>query len=327
MKFTNTLRAALLGLAVAGLSTAAMAQSYPSRPVKLVVGFSPGGTIDVVARIIGEHLATKLGQPFVVENRTGANGMIAAESVARAEADGYSVFVSNSSTITLNPTLFKDLKYKPQSDFAPVTTVISVPLILAVNPEHPQGASIKSLKDLVALAKSKPGEVPYGSAGNGNITHLAFELLSQKAGIQMIHVPYRGAAAAQTAAFTKEVTVIFDTLSAVPHVKAGKLRALAVSSAQRLPALPDVPTVAELGFPGFDISFWVGIFLPKATPAEIVDLLSREIIAATNVPAVRAKLEPQGSILTQSPAQFAAKIKEETDALAEVVAKGNIKAD
>lgn len=327
MKLANSICAALLGLAVAGLSTAAMAQAYPSRPVKLVVGFSPGGTIDVVARIIGEHLAAKLGQPFVVENRTGANGMIAAESVARAEPDGYSVFVSNSSTITLNPTLFKDLKYKPQSDFAPVTTVISVPLILAVNPEHPQGANIKSLKDLVALAKSKPGEVPYGSAGNGNITHLAFELLSQKAGIQMIHVPYRGAAAAQTAAFTKEVTVIFDTLSAVPHVKAGKLRALAVSSTQRLPALPDVPTVAELGFPGFDISFWVGIFLPKATPAEIVDLLNREIIAATNVPAVRAKLEPQGSILTQSPVQFAAKIKEETSALAEVVAKGNIKAD
>ena len=237
------------------------------------------------------------------------------------------MFVSNSSTITLNPTLFKDLKYKPQSDFAPVTTVISVPLILAVNPEHPDGAKIKSLQDLIALAKAKPGEVPYGSAGNGNITHLAFELLSQKAGVKMIHVPYRGAAAAQTAAFSKEVTVIFDTLSAVPHVKAGKLRALAVSSAQRLPALPDVPTVAELGYPGFDISFWVGIFLPKATPAAITELLNREIVAATKEAGVRAKLEPQGTILTLSPAEFAAKIKSETDALAEVVAKGNIKAD
>jgi tripartite-type tricarboxylate transporter receptor subunit TctC len=319
--------ALLLGLSVMFGAGSASAEDYPSKPVKLIVGFSPGGTIDVVARIIAENLSTKLGKPFVVENRTGANGMLAAGAVAQAEPDGYTIFVSNSSTITLNPTLFKDIKYNPERDFAPITTVVSVPLILAVDPTNPLTADIKSLPDLIAAAKAKPGKVVYGSAGNGNITHLAFELLSQKAGIKMLHVPYRGAAAAQAAALSKEVMVIFDTMSAVPLVKAGKLRALAVSSTERLPALPDVPTVAELGFPGFDISFWVGIFAPKATPAAIVNLLNKEIAAATKDPAVRARLEPQGTILTLSPEAFGAKVKKETSELADVVAKAHIKVD
>lgn len=319
--------ALLLGLSVMLGAGSANAEDYPAKPVKLVVGFSPGGTIDVVARIIAESLSTKLGKPFVVENRTGANGMLAAGVVAQAEPDGYTIFVSNSSTITLNPTLFKDLKYNPERDFAPITTVVSVPLILAVDPSNPQAADIKSLPDLIAAAKAKPGKVVYGSAGNGNITHLAFELLSQKAGIKMLHIPYRGAAAAQAAVLAKEVMVVFDTMSAVPLVKAGKLRALAVSSTDRLPALPDVPTVAELGFPGFDVSFWVGFFAPKATPAAIVNLLNKEIVAAANDPAVRARLEPQGTLLTLSPEAFGAKVKKETGELADVVAKANIKAD
>lgn len=323
----GVIAAALLAASLfAGVNTA-QAQNYPARPVKMVVGFSAGGTIDVVARIIGEHLQTKMGQPFVVENRTGANGMIAAEVVAKSDPDGYTIFVSNSSTITLNPTLFNDLRYNPDRDFTPIATAISVPLILAVNPEHPQGSKIKSLKDLIDLAKSKPNDVPYGSAGNGNITQLAFELLSDRAGIKMVHVPYRGAAAAQIAVLGKEVVTVFDTMAAVPHVKAGKLRALAVSSAQRIPELPDVPTVAELGFPGFEVGFWVGFFAPKATPAAIVERLNKEIRDATNVPEVRTKLLAQGGILTQSPAEFAKKIADETKTLAEVVKKNNIKVD
>jgi tripartite-type tricarboxylate transporter receptor subunit TctC len=321
------LAGAVVALGLIAGSVPAWAQNYPSRPVKMTVGFSAGGTIDVVARIIGEHLQTKMGQPFVVENRTGANGMIAAEIVAKSDPDGYNIFVSNSSTITLNPTLFKDIRYNPDRDFAPITTAISVPLILAVNPEHPEGGKLKTLKDLIDLAKSKPNDVPYGSAGNGNITQLAFELLSDRAGIKMVHVPYRGAAAAQVAVLSKEVVAVFDTMSAVPHVKAGKLRALAVSSAQRVPELPDVPTVAELGYPGFDVSFWVGFFVPKATPAAIVERLNKEIHAATNVPEVRAKLQAQGGILTQSPTEFAKKIAEETKVLADVVKKNNIQAD
>lgn len=327
MKAGHKLGALLLGLGVMFTVTGTNAQDYPTKPVKLIVGFAPGGTVDVVARIIGESLSSKLGKPFIVENRTGANGMIAATAVAQSDPDGYTIFVSNSSTITLNPTLFKDLKYNPARDFAPITTAVSVPLILAIDPNNPKTPGIKSLSDFIALAKQKPENVLYGSAGNGNITHLAFELLSQKAGVKMLHVPYRGAAAAQTALLSNEVMVVFDTMSAVQQVQAGKFRALAVSSTERLAALPDVPTVAELGYPGFDVTFWVGFFVPKATPAAIVDLLNKEIVTAAKDPAVRARLEPQGTVMTLSPAAFSAKIEKETKELAEVVAKSNITAE
>jgi tripartite-type tricarboxylate transporter receptor subunit TctC len=263
----------------------------------------------------------------VVENRSGANGILAATTVAQSDPDGYTIFVSNSSTITLNPTLFRDIKYSPERDFAPITTVISVPLILAVDTTNPQTDGIKTLADLVALAKSKPGMVTYGSAGNGNITHLAFELLSQKAGIQMLHIPYRGAAAAEVGLLGHEVMVVFDTLSAVQLVNAGKFRALAVSSSERLASLPDVPTIAELGYPGFDVTFWVGLFVPKATPPAIVELLNEEIVTAATEAAVRERLEPQGNVMTLSQAAFAEKIQKETKELADVVAKANIKAE
>jgi tripartite-type tricarboxylate transporter receptor subunit TctC len=327
MKASRKLGALLFALtAISGIGNA-NAEGYPTKAAKLVVGFAPGGTIDVVARIVADKLSSKLGKPFVVENRSGANGILAATAVAQSEPDGYTIFVSNSSTITLNPTLFKDIKYNPERDFAPVTTVVSVPLILAVDASDPKTAGIKTLADFVALAKSQPGMVAYGSAGNGNITHLAFELLSQKAGIQMLHVPYRGAAAAQVGLLGHEVMAVFDTLSAVQLVNSGKFRALAVSSSERLPALPDVPTIAELGYPGFDVTFWVGIFVPKATPPAIVELLNKEIVAAGSDPAVRARLEPQGNVLTLSPAAFAEKIQKETRELADVVAKANIKAE
>ncbi|MBN8991769.1 MAG: tripartite tricarboxylate transporter substrate binding protein [Rhizobiales bacterium] len=303
------------------------AEVYPSRPVKMVVGFAPGGVIDVVARIVGERLASKLGKPFVVENRSGANGMLAADAVATAPPDGYTIFMSNSTTITLNPTLFKNISYNPERDFAAVTTVISGPLVLVINPEHPLMANVKSLPDLIALAKSKPGELPYGSAGNGNITQIAMELLSNRAGVQMLHIPYRGAAAAQVATLGKEVVATFDTLGVVPLVQSGKLRALAVSSPERTPALPDVPTVAEQGYPGFDVAFWSGVFVPKATPASVVEILHREIVNAANDPAVQARLASHGTVLTLSPAGFSAKIKKETAELADIVAKAGIKSE
>lgn len=315
------------GLCVSTLAAQADAQKYPTRPVKIMVGFSAGGPVDVVARIIADRLGNKLGQPFVVENRAGANGMIAAEGVAHAEADGYTMLACNSSTITLNKTLFKDIRYDPKADFAPLTTVVSAPLVLVVNPENPKTADIRTVADLVAAAKAKPGELAYGSGGNGNLAHLAMELLGQRAGIKMIHVPYRGGAASEVGILAQEVLAVFDPLSAVPLVRAGKLRALAVSSVERLSSLPDVPTVAEAGYPGFDLLFWVGFFMPKATPVPILEMLHREIIAAANDPVLRERLETQGVVSVLSPAEYAAKITKETRELAEVVAAANIKSD
>lgn len=327
MQRTARLLTLIAGLCACALSTAAVAQKYPAHPAKIMVGFSAGGPVDVVARIVADHLGRKLGQPFVVENRAGANGMIAAEVVARADADGYTILACNSSTITLNKTLFKDARYDPVNDFAPLTTVVSAPLVLVVNPENPKTADIKTVADLVAAAKAAPGALAYGSGGNGNLAHLAMELLSQKAGIKLIHVPYRGGAASEVGILAQEVLAVFDPLSAVPLVKAGKLRALAVSSAERLPLLPDVPTVAEAGYPGFDISFWVGFFMPKAVPAPILETLHREIVTAAKDPALQARLETQGVVSVLSPAEYANKIAAETRELAEVVAAANIKSE
>jgi tripartite-type tricarboxylate transporter receptor subunit TctC len=330
----NTLRQRILtafctSALVIGTPAVSFAQSaYPNKPVRLIVGFTAGGTIDLTARILGQALQQKLGQPFVVENKVGANGMLAAEHVAQAAPDGHTLFVSNSSTITLNPTLFKGkLRYEPQRDFAPVSTVVSVPLVLAVNAQDPASEGIRTVADLVAKAKVEPGRLNYGSAGNGNITHVAFELFSDMAGVKMTHVPYKGAAAAQTALFGKEVTVIFDTMSALQHIQSGRLRPLAVSSSKRVAELPDVPTLQEAGFAGFDVSFWVGIFAPRNTPAAVVETLNHEIAAATRDPKIAEKLAMQGVILTQSPSAFAAKIAAETAQLDSVVKKAQIKAD
>jgi tripartite-type tricarboxylate transporter receptor subunit TctC len=324
MQRTLRLLAIVAGLCV---TTEALAQKYPVRPVKIMVGFSAGGPVDVVARIVADRLSNKLGQAFVVENRAGANGMIAAEGVAHAEGDGYTMLACNSSTITLNKMLFRDIRYDPEKDFAPLTTVVSAPLVLVVNPENPKTANINTVADLVAAAKAAPGALAYGSGGNGNLAHLAMELLSERAGVKMIHVPYRGGAASEVGILAQEVLAVFDPLSAVPLVKAGKLRALAVSSAERLPALPDVPTVAEAGYPGFDISFWVGFFMPKATPAPTLEMLHREIVAAANDPLLRERLETQGVVSVLSSADYAAKIAKEIKELAEVVAAANIKAE
>src|SRR5690606_10609829 len=247
------LAASLLFLA---LPFSAQAQGYPTKPVKMVVSFAAGGPIDQVARIVAAQLTEKLGQPFVVENRTGANGAIAADAVKNAEPDGHTILVTNASMITITPTLVKNLRYDPDRDFEAVTRVVASPLVMVVNPENPQTASVKSVADLVALAKRSPGQITYGSAGpNGNVTQLAFELFSDLAGIKLVHVPYKGSSEAQAAVLGQQVALAFDTMSAVPHVKAGKLRPLAASSMQRIAAFPDLPTMNELGYKNFDIGF------------------------------------------------------------------------
>ncbi|KNE29445.1 hypothetical protein AFM18_03385 [Achromobacter spanius] len=306
---------------------AASAADYPNAPVKFVVGFSPGSTIDTVARIVGDALSTRMGQSFVVDNKTGANGMIAARAVAQAKPDGYTILVSNSSSITVNPLLYKDLQYDPLKDFAPVTTVVSVPFILTINAENPRVAGVTDVKSLVALAKSKPNTISYGSAGNGNLMHLAGAQLATMSDVQMLHVPYRGAAPMEAGLLSKEVDFGFDTLSGVPLIKAGKLRALAVSTAKRWHDLPDVPAVAELGYPDFDISFWVGIFAPAGTPPDVVDRLNREIAAVAKDPAVRARLAAQGNPSTQSPQAFRQKIADELKQNEALIKRANIKID
>lgn len=320
-----------LAASVFVLSTAAplvaSAADYPNAPVKFVVGFSPGSTIDTVARIVGEALSARMKQTFVVDNKTGANGMIAARAVAQAKPDGYTILVSNSSSITVNPLLYKDLQYDPLKDFSPVTTVMSVPFILTINAENPRVAGVTDVKSLVALAKRNPNTVSYGSAGNGNLMHLAGAQLAAMSNVQMLHVPYRGAAPMEAGLLSKEVDFGFDTLSGVPLIKAGKLRALAVSSANRWHDLPDVPAVSELGYPGFDISFWVGIFAPAGTPQAVVDRLNREIAAVTQDPDVRARLAAQGNPLTQSPQAFRQKIAEELKQNEALIKRANIKID
>ncbi|MHA7601172.1 Bug family tripartite tricarboxylate transporter substrate binding protein [Alicycliphilus sp. T452] len=322
--FLATAAAALF----AGLAGApAMAQGYPGKPIRFVVGFSAGNSIDSVARIIAQHLSAKLGQPVVVDNKTGANGMLAATEVARSQPDGYTVLISNSSTITVNPLLFKKMNYDPKKDFAPVSLMVSVPFILTVNPQKGPIGTAPTLQDMLNAAKAKPGAYSYGSAGMGNLTQLSFELLNGMAGVNMTHVAYRGSAPAQVALLGGEVDAAFDNPSAVPKIKAGQLRALAVTSAQRWHELPDVPAIAEAGYPGFDISFWVGALVPAQTPAPVVNALSEAIATAVQNPAVKARLEQQGNIRMFGPKRFAEQIDKETAQYAEIIRKADIKLD
>ncbi|KCV46535.1 tripartite tricarboxylate transporter family receptor [Bordetella bronchiseptica MBORD678] len=325
--FVHQLKFAVTAVACcAALAPVAHAQdSYPSRPTRLVVGFSPGGPVDVGARLLGEHLSRTMGTTFLVENRVGANAMIAAESVKRAAPDGYTVFVSSSSAITLSPVLHKNtIRYNPEEDFAPVATIMEMPLILVVNNNDPKMKSVRTLQDLVELAKKNPGQITYGSAGPGNITQIAFEVLSSRAGIQMVHIPYKGTASAQSAILANEVNMVFDSLSVMAHIKSGAVRPLAISSNRRLAELPDVPTVQEAGYGDFNVASWVGLFVPKATPQAVIERLNKEVDGALKDKELAAKLTVQGPVLAMSPEEFQQRIRKESAELVEVVEKANI---
>ncbi|MVW71196.1 MULTISPECIES: tripartite tricarboxylate transporter substrate binding protein [unclassified Bordetella] len=324
MRIAFKLAGLTAALTLAAAPLAASAAKYPDQPIRLIVGFTAGSTIDTVARIIGDGLSKRMGTTFIVENKTGANGMIAARAVAQAKPDGYTLLVSNSSSITVNPMLFKDLGYDPLKDFEPISTIVSVPFVLVVNPENPSTKDIKSVQDLVKRAKDKPNTVTYGSAGNGNLMHLAGAQLGTMSNTAMTHVPYRGAAPMEAALLGKEIDFGFDTLAGMPLMKSGKLLPLAVSTKERWRDLPDVPSVAETGYPGFDVSFWVGTFAPAGTPKAIVDKLNKEIAAVVQEPAVRDRLMPQGNILTQSPQAFREKIETELKQNGELIKRANI---
>jgi tripartite-type tricarboxylate transporter receptor subunit TctC len=251
---TKWMRLALALIAIPCMLAApgmALAEDYPTKPVKLLVGFSAGSATDIIARVVAASLNAKFGQPFVVENRPGANGLLAANAAAKSKADGYTLLVTNSSAMTVNPLLYKDAQYNTLKDFAAITPVVEGHFTITVNPANPRTASVASFNDLIALAKAKPGTLTYGTAGAGNLAHLGIELLSAKAGVSMIHVPYRAASQAQTALLAGEIDFTFDTPSAISQIKAGKLKALAVTMPKRWSELPDLPAVAEF-IPGLD---------------------------------------------------------------------------
>ena len=315
---------AVAGLPLAVAATRGNAQAYPSRPLRLVVGFPAGSATDTIARVMAEQLRSKLGQPAVVENRPGANGMLGASEVARAQPDGYTILFTNSSAITVNAQVYKKIPYQPQRDFAPLTMVVSAPFVLVVNPTKARTAKVNTLADLVALAKAHPGQLTYGSGGIANLAHLSMELINNKAGIRTAHVPYKGGAAAQTGLLGGEIDAMLDTPATAVHVKAGRLRALAVTTPARLPELPDVPTMAEAGFPGFEVTFWLGAMVPRETPPAVIQTLYDAMKGIRDDANAMRTLQQQGKVEMMPPAAFAERIKAETASWGEVIRREKI---
>lgn len=305
-RFTAALLAAALAATAPGL---AAAQAFPSKPIRFVVPFSPGGAADVLARVVGQHVGETLGQPVVVENRTGAGGGIGAEHVARSPADGYTLFVGSTGPLAINKSLYSKLGYDPAKDFAPVSLAVLVQNVLVVGPN----VTVNSVQDIINRARSKPAGMTYASSGNGTSLHLAGELFKTMAKVDIVHVPYKGGAPAITDLMGGQVDMMFAVLpDAMPHIRAGKIRAIAVAGTQRSKSLPDVPTVGEAGVPGFEASAWYGFVAPAKTPPEVVQKLNAAINAALAKPEVQERLAPLGfDVVASTPQQFAAKIESE----------------
>lgn len=303
------------------------AQAYPNRQIRFLVGFPAGSTTDAIARVLAEQIRAKLGQPTVVENRAGANGVLGVSEAARAAPDGYTVLVTNSSSVTVNPQVYKKIPYLPERDFTALTLVVSAPFFLTVNPTNEKTAGINSFADMVALAKSRPDQLTYGSGGVGNLAHLGFELINNRAGIRTRHVPYKSSNLAQLGMLAKEIDLQLDTPTAIPLHKAGKLRILAVSGPKRWPDMPDVPTISESGFPGLEVTFWLGALLPIQTPPAIVQTLYEAARGVRDDPSLSRQLQMQGNVELLPPSEFAARIKTETAAWGEIIRREKIELD
>jgi tripartite-type tricarboxylate transporter receptor subunit TctC len=314
----------LLALAVAAcMASAALAQTWPARPVRMLVPFPPGGGVDYAARIVGKHLSERLGQPVVIENRAGANGIIALEALKAAPADGYTLAAASNGPLVINPSIYLKLPYDPVRDFAPVGRMVNFPLLLVAHPS----VAAKSVPELIALAKAKPGALTYSSPGVGNGGHLAAELFAAMAQIDLVHVPYKGTAPAAAALLAGDVSLAFSSIPTVlPHIRAGKLRALAVGDAARVPSLPEYPTIAESGLAGYEAFSWAGVIAPAGTPQEIVRRVNAELGQILKQKPIVEQLGAEGTIpVTDTPEEFSAYIKSELGKWAAIVRTAKIK--
>ncbi len=292
----------LVGSVAAALPGVAAAQEWPTKPIRFVVPYPPGGPLDQVARALAEKLREPLGQPVVVENRTGAGGNIGADLVAKSAPDGYSIVMGAVATHAINPYLFAKMPYDANRDFAPVTRVATVPNVLVLNPDTADRLGIRSVADLIRYARANPGKLNYASGGNGSAGHLAGELFKAQAGVSMVHIPYAGAAPAQLGLLSGQTDLMFDNLaSAAPQIRAGKLKGFAVTTTERSNFFPELPTVADSGLKGFDISTWFGIFAPAGTPKPIVDRLYGEFAKVLATPDLRERLARLGADATPLP--------------------------
>lgn len=325
MSLKSFLRASTGLVLAAALAAPALADTWPSKPLKLIVAFPPGGASDVVGRIYAEKLAEVLKQPVVVENKPGAGTAIAAEAAAKAAPDGYTLSLAPTGQLTILPHLNKAIPYDPFKDFAPVTLVASVPYVIGAGPNTP----VNSVKDLVAAAKNEPGKLSYSSCGNGTLCHLSGELFKSITGTDLLHVPYKGSAPAITALLGGEVNLAFDTLTILaPQIKAGKVKGLALTAKVRSPLLPDVPTAAEVGLKGYEVSSWFGVVVPAATPKDIVKRLNEELVRISKLPDVRERLTSQGlDAVTTTPEAFAQAIRDDYARWGKVVQASGAKLD
>jgi tripartite-type tricarboxylate transporter receptor subunit TctC len=321
----NWFQVLLAGTVLVGAAGLAHAQAFPSRPVTIVIPFPPGGISDNSTRVIAQKAAAGLGQPIVIENRPGAGGQIGADVVKSAKPDGHTLYLANIGSHGINQSLYSKLSYDPMKDFEPVTILFSSPNLVVV----PASSPVKSMAELIAYAKTKPGKASYGSQSIGSGGHLSGEIVKAKNGLDLVHVPYKGSAPVLTDLVAGRIDFLFDPITtALPFVKDGKLRALAITADKRSPLVPDVPTLAELGYAGYDVNPWFGLAAPAGTPRPIIDRLNAEFAKAAKDPEVVKRLADQGIEATSmTPEQFAAFIKSETARWTEVVKISGAKAD
>jgi tripartite-type tricarboxylate transporter receptor subunit TctC len=322
---TGSRTALALAALLAATAPRAAADVYPSRPIRFVVAFPPGGGTDIIARTVAQKLAERIAQQVVVDNRPGAGGNIGTDIVAKSAPDGYTLLMGSAGPLAINASLFKTLPFDPIRDLAPVTLAASTPNVLVVHPS----LKVSTVKELIELAKAEPGQINFASSGFGTPAQLAGELFNSMAHVKLVHVPYKGASPALADLLGGQVQVMFSTMPpALPHVKDGKLRALAVTSLKRSPAAPDLPTLDESALPGFEASTWHGVVLPAGTPSEIIARLNREIVAILHLPEVVERLSSQGAeALGSTPEEFAAYIRSETAKWARVVRESGAKAE